>query len=127
MIRVGTPPAKSSPRIVSSIRGQPTRRLAGCFRMRSTSNCDLPSVQRALEDPELFFEGIAPGAVVVFDEVHRLADPSRLLKIVADGIPADPGPGHRLLDPGRTFLQGEVMICDGGRAQVTAASYRIPD
>ena len=50
-------------------------------------NCDLPSVQRALEDPELFLEGMAPGAVVVFDEVHRLADPSRLLKIAADAYP----------------------------------------
>ena len=50
-------------------------------------NCDLPSVQRALEDPELFFEGVAGGSVVVFDEVHRLADPSRLLKIAADAYP----------------------------------------
>ena len=50
-------------------------------------NCDLPSVQRALEDPELFFEGLEAGAVVVFDEVHRLEDPSRLLKIAADAYP----------------------------------------
>ena len=50
-------------------------------------NCDLPSVHRALEDPELFFEGVTPGSVVVFDEVHRLADPSRLLKIAADAYP----------------------------------------
>lgn len=28
---------------------------------------------------------------------------------------------------GRTFLQGTVMIYDGIRAQVTIASYRIPD
>ena len=47
-------------------------------------NCDLPSVQRSLADAELFLEGLAPGAVVVFDEVHRLADPSQLLKIAAD-------------------------------------------
>lgn len=33
---------------------------------------------------------------------------------------------HRVL-LGRTFLQGTVMIYDGGRAQVTIASYRVPD
>lgn len=47
-------------------------------------NCDLPSVVRRLEDPEAFFKSINKGSVVVFDEVHRLEDPSRLLKIAAD-------------------------------------------
>ena len=47
-------------------------------------NCDLPSVQRALEDPELFYDGLDPDSVLVFDEVHRLSDPSRVLKIAAD-------------------------------------------
>ena len=47
-------------------------------------NCDLPSVQRSLADAELFLEGLAPDAVAVFDEVHRLPDPSQLLKIAAD-------------------------------------------
>lgn len=50
-------------------------------------NCDLPSAVRALDDPELFLAGLAPGSVVVFDEVHRLEDPSRLLKIAADAYP----------------------------------------
>jgi hypothetical protein len=47
-------------------------------------NCDLPSAVRALEDPELFLSAQAADAVLVFDEVHRLKDPSRLLKIAAD-------------------------------------------
>ena len=47
-------------------------------------NCDLPSVARALDDPELFLDGLKPGTVVILDEVHRLDDPSRLLKIAAD-------------------------------------------
>ena len=47
-------------------------------------NCDLPSVVRALDDPELFLDGRKPGTMVVLDEVHRLDDPSRLLKIAAD-------------------------------------------
>ena len=47
-------------------------------------NCDLPSVCRALADPEPFFDSLAKGSRVIFDEVHRLEDPSRLLKIAAD-------------------------------------------
>jgi uncharacterized protein len=50
-------------------------------------NCDLPSTQRALEDPELFLDGQVSGATLVFDEVHHLKDPSRLLKIAADEYP----------------------------------------
>lgn len=50
-------------------------------------NCDLPSTLRTLEDPELFLDGQAPDTVLVFDEVHHLDDPSRLLKIAADAYP----------------------------------------
>ena len=50
-------------------------------------NCDLPSVQRALEDPEPLFDALSPHSTVVFDEVHRVPDPSRLLKIAADAYP----------------------------------------
>lgn len=49
-------------------------------------NCDLPSTVRRLEDPERFYASVdAP--VVVFDEVHQIGDPSRLLKIGADEFP----------------------------------------
>jgi len=50
-------------------------------------NCDLPSVGRRLADPESFFDGLAHGTIVVLDEIHQMADPSRLLKIAADGYP----------------------------------------
>jgi len=50
-------------------------------------NCDLPSSVRALADPELFLGTQAADTVLVFDEVHRLDDPSRLLKIAADEYP----------------------------------------
>jgi predicted AAA+ superfamily ATPase len=50
-------------------------------------NCDLPSVVRRLEDPELFFQSQPPDTVIVLDEVHRLNDPSRALKIAADTFP----------------------------------------
>ncbi len=51
-------------------------------------NCDLPSTVRMLDDPELFLGGLGPGTVLVVDEVHRLPDPSRLLKIAADEYPS---------------------------------------
>jgi len=62
-------------------------------------NCDLPSVQRQLSDPEVFFHRLGPGKRVVLDEVHRLADPSGALKIAADEFP-----GLRLLATGSSTL-----------------------
>jgi len=50
-------------------------------------NCDLPSVCRRLEDPEAFYGELDRGTLVVFDEIHRLDDPSRVLKIAADAFP----------------------------------------
>lgn len=50
-------------------------------------NCDLPTVRRSLDDPELFLDGLLSGTVVIFDEIHRLEDPSLLLKIAADEHP----------------------------------------
>ena len=49
--------------------------------------CDLPSVHRKLEDPEAFYESIRPGNILVYDEIHGLEDPSRMLKIGADEYP----------------------------------------
>ena len=49
-------------------------------------NCDLPSVAERLRDPESFFRSVKK-KFVVFDEVHQLPDPSRLLKIGADAFP----------------------------------------
>jgi predicted AAA+ superfamily ATPase len=49
-------------------------------------NCDLPSVAERLADPESFYRTVTE-PVVVFDEIHQLADPSRLLKIAADAYP----------------------------------------
>jgi hypothetical protein len=54
---------------------------AECF------NCDLPSIQRQLADPEFFLRSRGPNDRIVLDEVQRLADPSLLLKIAADEFP----------------------------------------
>ncbi len=49
-------------------------------------NCDLPITEERLRDPELFFKSCEK-PIVVFDEVHQLSDPSRILKIGADAFP----------------------------------------
>ena len=49
-------------------------------------DCELPRMRRMMEDPEEFLRGIA-GRRVVLDEIHRLPDPSQLLKIAADHFP----------------------------------------
>lgn len=49
-------------------------------------NCDLPSVEDMVRDPQVFFRSCSR-PVVVFDEVHQLRDPARVLKIGADGFP----------------------------------------
>ena len=49
-------------------------------------NCDLPSVQQLLADPEAFYRSVTRSRLVL-DEVHQLPDPSRFLKIGADAFP----------------------------------------
>ena len=49
-------------------------------------NCDLPATEDMVRDPVLFFRH-CDRPVVVFDEIHQLRDPSRVLKIAADEFP----------------------------------------
>ena len=62
--------------------------LAGSFGTEQILyiNCDLPSVEDMVRDPQVFFRGCSK-PVVVFDEIHQLRDPARLLKIGADEFP----------------------------------------
>ncbi len=46
-------------------------------------DCELPRVRRMMEDPQGFLEGLR-GRRIVLDEIHRLDNPSELLKIAAD-------------------------------------------
>lgn len=50
-------------------------------------DCELPSTRRILEDPEAFLDKLKNQRVVL-DEIHRLANPSELLKIAADHYPS---------------------------------------
>jgi predicted AAA+ superfamily ATPase len=49
-------------------------------------DCELPRVRRLLADPEDFLRGVRHRRVVL-DEIHRLKNPSELLKIAADHFP----------------------------------------
>ena len=46
-------------------------------------DCELPRIRRLMEDPQAFLDSIGSGRIVL-DEVHRLPNPSELLKIAAD-------------------------------------------
>jgi predicted AAA+ superfamily ATPase len=85
-------------RIASAWKKTPIVWLSGVRRVGKTTlaqmfgdalylNCDLPSTGRLLGDAERFYRGVTEPCVV-FDEVHQLPDPSRLLKIGADEFPA---------------------------------------
>jgi len=77
-------------------------------------NCDLPSVADRLRDPESFYRSVKT-RLVVFDEVHQLPDPSRLLKIGADGFPK-----LRILATGSSTLAATQKFRDSltGRKRV---------
>lgn len=70
-------------------------------------NCDLPSVQRQLADPETFFIQHRAEAALLLDEVHRIADPAMALKIAADEHPR-----LRILATGSSTLQATGKFRD---------------
>lgn len=72
---------------LSGVRRVGKTTLVQMFQNAIYLNCDLPSVVRRLEDPETFYDGLDKNSIVIFDEVHRISDPSRLLKIGADVYP----------------------------------------
>ncbi len=49
-------------------------------------DCELPRVRQQVEEPERFFKRYK-GKRIVLDEIHRLQNPSELLKIAADHFP----------------------------------------
>lgn len=83
--------------LAESLKRRPVVWLAGVRRSGKTVlcrsmngvryfDCELPSVRRALADPESFLKAQGPG-LIVLDEVHRLEDPALPLKIAADHFP----------------------------------------
>jgi len=77
-------------------------------------NCDLPAVEEMVRDPAVFYRGCGK-PVVVFDEVHQLRDPARVLKIGADAFP-----NLRILATGSSTLAASHKFSDtlAGRKRV---------
>jgi len=61
-------------------------------------NCDLTQTAELLKDPEAFYKSLQE-PIIVFDEIHQLEDPSRILKIGADQFP-----GIKILATGSSSL-----------------------
>lgn len=63
------------------------RRVGKTYLCQSLSNieyfdCELPRVRQMMADPQAFLDEVK-GKRVVLDEIHRLGNPSELLKIAA--------------------------------------------
>ena len=69
-------------------------------------DCELPRVRRMTDDPEGFLKGIR-GRRIVLDEIHRLEQPSEILKIAADHFP-----DTRILATGSSTLGASARFRD---------------
>lgn len=69
-------------------------------------DCELPGVRRRIESPESFLRH-NQGARIVLDEVHRLPNPSEVLKIAADHFPQT-----RILATGSSTLGASARFGD---------------
>jgi uncharacterized protein len=87
------------------------RRAGKTYLCKSLDNidyydCELPSVRRQLEDAELFLKNIKSGRLVL-DEIHRLSNPSEILKIAADHFP-----GIKIIATGSSTLGASSKFGD---------------
>lgn len=72
---------------LSGIRRSGKTVLSSGFPGAEYFDCELPRVRAMLSDPEMFLASKA-GKLLVLDEVHRLDDPSEILKIAHDHYPS---------------------------------------
>jgi len=87
------------------------RRVGKTFLCRSLADteyldCELPRIRHLLEDPEGFLADMR-GRRVILDEIHRLSQPSELLKIAADHYP-----DVRVLATGSSTLAASAKFRD---------------
>lgn len=69
-------------------------------------DCELPRVRRMMDDPQGFLEDVREGRIVL-DEIHRLDNPSAILKIAADHYPQ-----IRMLATGSSTLGASTKFRD---------------
>lgn len=104
-------------RIEQAWRRRPIVWLSGVRRVGKTSlaqslqkveyfDCELPRVRRMMEDSESFLKGLK-GKRIVLDEVHRLQNPSEILKIAADHFSS-----IKILATGSSTLQASAKFRD---------------
>jgi uncharacterized protein len=75
--------SKSSIVWLAGVRRSGKTTLAQSIEGAEYFNCDLPSVQDKLKNPEIFLSR-NQSDILIFDEIHQLPDASMLLKIAAD-------------------------------------------
>lgn len=69
-------------------------------------DCELPSIRRTLSDPETFLAA-HKGKRILLDEIHRLDNPSEILKLAADHFP-----GIRIIATGSSILGASAKFKD---------------
>jgi hypothetical protein len=87
-------------------------------------DCEIPGVRRRIESPESFLRHNR-GARIVLDEVHRLPNPSEVLKIAADHFPQT-----RVLATGSSTLGASARFRDtlaGRKADVFLSPLIVRD
>jgi uncharacterized protein len=87
------------------------RRVGKTVLCRSLSDCDyfdceLPRTRRMMEDPQRFLDSLGKRRILL-DEIHRLPNPSELLKIAADHYP-----NIRVLATGSSTLGASAKFKD---------------
>jgi len=87
-------------------------------------DCELPRVRRTMEDPQGFLDSVR-GRRIVLDEIHRLRNPSELLKIAADNYP-----DTRVLATGSSTLGASSKFADtlaGRKAMIWLTPITLDD
>jgi len=69
-------------------------------------DCELPRIRGLLDDAESFLRSVQ-GLTIVLDEIHRLRNPSELLKIAADHFPTT-----RIIATGSSTLEASAKFRD---------------
>ena len=69
-------------------------------------DCELPRIRKMMEDPQSFLSD-HKGKTIVLDEIHRLENPSEILKIAADHYP-----GNKIIATGSSPLGASAKFRD---------------
>lgn len=91
---------------MSGVRRVGKTSLCGSIKDILSYDCELPSVRRALSDPEAFLKA-HKGKRILLDEIHRLENPSEILKLAADHFK-----GTKVIATGSSILGASAKFKD---------------